>query len=141
MTDNGVGLRNGIGCRLGGAEARDQAGERNRISGGKRNNALLQRPLGECDAHNQVPQASFRRLAPMTNSLAAKKFPHQPESPPDNPRQVFGEVFGEVLGDARLPEKCLTYNVALLVALPSSARRRGLSKAIDRRPALIFRIS
>ena len=43
--------------------------------------------------------------------------------------------------DVRLPEKCLTYNVALLVALPSPARQRGSGKAIGRRPALSSRIS
>lgn len=66
MTDNGVGLRNGFGYRLGGAEARDQARERNRISGDERNKALLQRSLGErfahrrC-AHNQASKDRFPR--------------------------------------------------------------------------------
>jgi hypothetical protein len=126
MTDNGVGLRDGIGCRLGGAEARDQACERNRISGGERKNALLQRSLGERFGHSGFghrgfahrrhthSQVSDDRL-PDDKQSSGKEIPTPAESPPDNPRQVFGDVFG----DARLPEKCLTYNVALLVALPS----------------------
>ena len=155
VADNGIGLRDGVGCCLGGAEARDQARERNRISGGERNNALLQRSLGErfghrrfanrhfAHGHHTHSQVSEDRL-PDDKQPSGKEIPTPAESRPDNPRQVFGEVFavfGEVFGDARLPEKCLTYNVALLVALPSPARQRGLAKAIGRRPALISRIS
>lgn len=40
MTNNVIGLRDGIGSRARGAEIRDQAGKRDRISGGQRNNAL-----------------------------------------------------------------------------------------------------
>jgi hypothetical protein len=121
VADKGIGLRGGFGCRLGGAEARDQARERNRISGGERNNAPLQRSLGDRFGHRRFAhrrhthsQVSEDRL-PDDKQPSGKEIPTPAESPPDNPRQVFGNVFG----DARLPEKCLTYNVALLVALPS----------------------
>ena len=40
MTNNVIGLRDGIGRRAGGTKIRDQAGERNGISGGQRNDAL-----------------------------------------------------------------------------------------------------
>jgi hypothetical protein len=40
MTNNVIGLRDGIGRLARGAEIRDQAGKRDRISGGQRNDAL-----------------------------------------------------------------------------------------------------
>jgi hypothetical protein len=40
MTNNVIGLCDGIGRRARGAEIRDQAGERDRISDGQPNNAL-----------------------------------------------------------------------------------------------------
>jgi hypothetical protein len=139
VADKGIGLRGGFGCRLGSTGTRDQARERNRISGGERNNALLQRSLGECFGHRGLAhrrhthgQVSEDRL-PDDKQPSGKEIPTPAESPPDNPRAVFG--------DARLPEKCLTYNVALLVALPSPARQRGSGKAIGRQPALSSRIS
>jgi hypothetical protein len=55
MTNNIVGLRDGVGRRARGTEIRDQAGERNGISGGQRNNALPQCPLREPHAHNLSP--------------------------------------------------------------------------------------
>jgi hypothetical protein len=40
MTNNVIGLRDGIGRRARGAEIRDQGSKRDRISGGQRNDAL-----------------------------------------------------------------------------------------------------
>jgi hypothetical protein len=104
MTDNGVGLRDGIGCRLGGAEARDQACKRNRIGGGERNNALPQRSLGERFGHRRFGPRRFanRRFAhrrhthsqasedrlPDDKQPSGKEIPTPSESPPDNPRHI-----------------------------------------------------
>jgi hypothetical protein len=71
------------------------------------------------------PRRVFDAWLPDDKQPSGKEIPTPAESPPDTPRQVFGEVFG----DARLPEKCLTYNVALLVALPSPGAAARLSQS------------
>jgi hypothetical protein len=76
MTNDVVGLRDGVGSRPRSAKIRNQAGERNDISGDQRNNALPQWARREPHAHNPSPT-----LIDPTNILAAKKFPRQPKSP------------------------------------------------------------
>lgn len=63
----------GFSRRLCGAKACNQAGERNRVGGGERNNALPQRAPCQSVAHG-------RPIPIVTNSLAAKKFPRQREN-------------------------------------------------------------
>jgi hypothetical protein len=55
MANNVIGLRDGIGSGPRSAKIRNQAGERNRISGGQRNNALPQCSPREPHAHNRSP--------------------------------------------------------------------------------------
>jgi hypothetical protein len=74
MTNNVIGLRDRISGGLGGTEIRNEASERNRVSGGQRNNALPQCPLRKPHAHNRSPPLVD------TNILAAKKFHRQRES-------------------------------------------------------------
>jgi hypothetical protein len=57
-----------------GAETRDQARERNRISGRQRDHALPQRPLSEEFAQARSPRCADN------NTLRRKKFPDQRES-------------------------------------------------------------
>jgi hypothetical protein len=54
VAKNGLRLIDGFGYRPRGRKSGYQAGERNRISGGQRNQALPQRPLGECYPHHPV---------------------------------------------------------------------------------------
>jgi hypothetical protein len=51
VAKDGLRLIDGLGGRARGAKIRNKAGERNRISGGQRNQALPQRPLGESCPH------------------------------------------------------------------------------------------
>jgi hypothetical protein len=57
-------------CSARRAKARDQAGQCDRVSGSKRNDAPPQRPLVECLTHSPGP-------VPENNTLAANKFPSQ----------------------------------------------------------------
>src|SRR5215469_3340779 len=72
---------NRVGRRLGGAKACNQAGERNRVSGDERDNALPKWPLRECHAHNTV-SPPFDRY----KQLTGKEIP----SPAVKPRKSPG---------------------------------------------------
>jgi len=72
MTNNVIGLRDGIGSCARSAKIRNEAGKRDGVSGAQRNDARSQRPLGECYPHHPSP-------TPNKNILAAKKFPRQRE--------------------------------------------------------------
>jgi hypothetical protein len=71
VTKHGLRLINGFGCRLCRRESGYQAGERNRIGGGQRNQALPQRPLGESCPHHPLS----RHWSPTDKQPNAKEIP------------------------------------------------------------------
>jgi hypothetical protein len=71
VAKNGLRLIDGFGCRPCGRKSGYQAGERNRISGGERNQALPQRPLGESCPHHPLS----RHWSPTDKQPNAKEIP------------------------------------------------------------------
>jgi hypothetical protein len=76
VAEHGLRLIDGFGRRPCGRESGYQACEPNRISGGQRNQALPQRPLGECYPHHPVSDPATLD----NNILGIKKFLCQRES-------------------------------------------------------------